>query len=220
MYNVLLTRDVLQSGKALIAEFFPIPDDLEKSARVPAGTVTFVQALLTRAEDDWARERAEFRRCFRTEGYLENSVCDSITRMTVAAELLSRCNYAITYRSEGELLRDKLKRDRQPFVDEALRLIRLIKDITAALQVKVLVKEVKNPLPDLYLRGAEMELLLVRKLRMSYADHLANLGARLQETYQSALPVESEVLRLRAQVYRNTAALLIDLSRADEERLK
>lgn len=216
MYNVLLNRDILQSTNGFSSEFFPVPENLLQPAHVPAGVLEFIQSLISRIETDWDKEKAEFQRCYRMQHRLENGVWDLITRITAAAELLVKCNYVITYRADGIGSSTQLRATRQPFVNETCRLYRLIMGIIDALQVKDLAKEVENPKLDLCLRGDEIELLFVRKLRMSYAEHLANVCVRIHEIYQAALPAEVQVIRLRAKIYRNTAALLIELARVEE----
>lgn len=148
MYNVLLNRDIFQSSKSFAAGFFMIPENLLESATIPAGTLEFIQALLTRAETEWENEKDQVRRCYRLQFALETAALDAITRITVAAELLIKCNYVITYRMDG--IEDRhLKSLRQPFVDQACRLIHLVISITSALQQKALVKEVENAQRDL-----------------------------------------------------------------------
>lgn len=215
MYNVLLNREILQSAGGFSSEFFSVPEDLLDTAEVPAGFLEFIRALIGRIEADWDKEKAEFQRCYRLQHRLENGVWDLITRMTVAAEQLVKCNYVITYRADVATA-GGIRAMRQPFIDETCRLYRLITGVIDALQLKDLANEVENPKPDLCLRGDDLELLFVRKLRMSYAEHLAGMCVRLHEIYSAALPAEVQAVRLRARVFRNMAALLIDLARADE----
>ncbi len=216
MYNVLLSRDLFQTTRAYYNQVFPVSQNLLEDVSIPAATADYVLTLITRAEADWSGEKDTFRRCYRDKNALESVVLEAITRITAAAELLNRCNYVITYRSELGT-RQQLKAARQPYVDATCRLMRLITSVIDALQVKELAKETTNAMPDLCLRGDAVELLFVRKLRMSYAEHLADLCYRIHEMYQSAIPTELQPIRLRARVYRNTAAVLIDLARAEEQ---
>lgn len=217
MYNVLLNQEISQATQAFLSQFFAVPEDDMESTRVPTGTVEFIHALLARAEDDWNQEKSEFQCCYREQFRLEDGVCDAITRITAAAELLVKCNYVITYRCDDWTGRRQLNALRKPFVEQACRLVKLVAEMTNALQVKNLVKKVENAIVDPDLRGDAVEHLFVRKVRMSYAEHLANLCVRIHEMYQSALPAELPIMRLRAQIYRNMAALLIEIARADEQ---
>ena len=216
MYNVLLNRDLFNTTRAYYNQIFPLPGSLLEDARIPAGTVEYIQTLIVRAEEDWASEQETFRRCYRHKDTLEGVVCEAITRITAAAELLNRCNYVITYQSELGSRKELIAR-RQPYVDLTIRLVKLIKSISDALQLKELAKEIPNAMPDMCLRGDNVELLRVRKLRLSYAEHLADLCYRIHEMYQSAVPTDLNLIRLRARVYRNTAALLVDLARVEEQ---
>src|SRR5262249_37323574 len=92
----------------------------------------------------------------------------------------------------------------------------LIRGMIDALQEKTLVKEVENAIPDTDLRTDDVELLFVRKLRLSYAEHLANMCVRMHEMYQFALPVELNLIKLRATVYRHMGPLLIEIAKAEE----
>lgn len=222
MYNVLLNSEILKTTRTYIEQSFPLTEDWEKQEPVPAGTLELIQSLTTRAENEWRQEQDAFRRCYRVQGHLEIGVLNLITRATAAAELLNKCNYVITYSPAAypEPSLEETRRLRQPFIDESCRLLRLVMSIVDALQVKTFVREIQNPLPDLWLRSDEHQQIFVRKLRMSYAEHLGNLAVRIFEMYSSALPVELKMVRLRAQVYRNQAAVLIDLARAEEEQQK
>ncbi|MBY0358578.1 MAG: hypothetical protein K2W82_11300 [Candidatus Obscuribacterales bacterium] len=206
-YEVRLDKATLQQTRDFIGQFFDShPTAIEKHGRIPGGTYRIFQGLINRAESDWQREKVYFEELYGSINCFDNRLLIPLSRLTATVELGCRCSNIVTY---GKSYTQAPVADwQEKFNTQALRMFNLIKQIAQGLQKK----DLKNGT-----LASEAELLLVRKYRLRHACHLADLAMTLRQHYFLKSRSRSQsVLELHAQCQRNLAALLIDISRADE----
>lgn len=205
MYNVILHKSILQATRDLFTALFP--GDGHFPVYLPGGSLELLQSLIAGAESDWANESSYFSTYFGSVMCFDNRAVKPITKATLAVEHLIKCTGIINYGTPPASI-DQYRERQQKFANEACRLLRLIKTIADVLQNKSL----KNGMSE-----KEEVVLQVRKHRLRYTDHLADLAVLICKHYYAFIPDQGAGFQMRAQVQRNMAALLIDIARSDEQ---
>lgn len=205
-YEVRLDKKTLQQCRDFIDQFFAsLPTGIHKQGRIPGGTLELLQGLINNVESDWVREATYFGELYGSINCFDNRLLIPLSRLTIAVELGSRCSNIVTYGNSYKS-QDVVPWQEQ-FDEQATHLLKVICRIAEGLQKR----DLKNPRND-----KEKEILLVRKYRLRYASHLANLAMTIRQHYFLNAAQGEKALALHAQVQRNLAAVLIDCARVNE----
>lgn len=196
MYNVILDKQTLQTGRAAIRTL----QDPSSDACLPAGTVEILQFFIAQAKEAWEH----YEQATGSDIYIK-----AITSLTLAAELVAEQTIKVAslqWRNNTVIIAEwDFDLEKLPAFNKATD--EMLKTMSRAVDF---IKEINK-------EGAD-------EARLMYAVHLTDLGVKAT-TPPNAIagkchPMAYWWSKERATARRNLAATLISLAKIDEWRAK